>query len=771
VHTYDAEAGTSIGKRVLGKRSEMDEMINAVLSEDGSTAMLAENVINGGRLTLFDAHTGVQKLKVDGTSYGVLTRDGKTLAIESHSPPAFKSIIRIYDVASGRSHDLPESAQQKIYSLRFSPDGKRVLSLRSNAKSPLSLVAADAKTGKRLWELPAATFFGFSADSRTVFVYAKGAARTFRAIEMETGAAVEAVKLPADYALQGRPVGHADGRTLLAPLRSGEIAVWDYRAGREIRRFSVFPPLEVVGPFVPIELAVSPDGRNVYANADGISGWRIADGSRLFQPPGYRGHVQAVLAIAFCAGGKELVSIAEDSRTRESQLQRWSLATGKRIGEPVADAGSEIRVTSAGIRTLRVDWARFRIRDVPFKSVNATFKIDDITTPRTPDKEWRHQLLADGKTVLNYETHRDKASITAVNYLTGEVLYEFVTAPPNGYSYFQAFSPCGRWFAAYGDVYSARSGKKLWTPSVDNSLRMDPQMPVDFSADGRYLAGFLWKEVTYFKEDGHTVWEVASGEAVCRINLSRVIRCAIGPDGRTFVCLTASGLHFIDLASGATVAEYETPDIVTYGAPAGSDVRTIVFSPDGKTLATGHYDGTIMLWKVPELPVAKLKAADFPTMWADLSSADVAKALRAADALVRAPDAAVAFLNMKLKPQAGVNIAALVRDLDSDEFAEREKAMEVLRNLGSAAEPALRDALKSASPEATRRLKSLLESFGMTTGAPVHGEGLREIRVVAVLERIHTAEAVTLLRQWANRSSESLLKTEARQALERLSLR
>jgi WD40 repeat protein len=65
---------------------------------------------------------------------------------------------------------------------------------------------------------------------------------------------------------------------------------------------------------------------------------------------------------------------------------------------------------------------------------------------------------------------------------------------------------------------------------------------------------------------------------------------------------------------------------------AGTYSSCFAFSPDGKRMATGHTDGTILLWDV-DLPAAsevRLDTKEVETLWADLHDADAAKAWRAA---------------------------------------------------------------------------------------------------------------------------------------------
>src|SRR5262249_53526423 len=130
------------------------------------------------------------------------------------------------------------------------------------------------------------------------------------------------------------------------------------------------------------------------------------------------------------------------------------------------------------------------------------------------------------------------------------------------------------------------------------------------------------------------------------------------------------------------------------------NVRALAFSPDGKLLASGSDDGTIVLWKPASRPDDSGPAArtreELLALWEDLASQSGMKAYRAVRALARSGDSAVTLLAERLRPVPGPDakrIAALVADLDNDEFAAREGATQELIKLGPAARSVLRRTL------------------------------------------------------------------------------
>src|SRR5262249_10881511 len=153
---------------------------------------------------------------------------------------------------------------------------------------------------------------------------------------------------------------------------------------------------------------------------------------------------------------------------------------------------------------------------------------------------------------------------------------------------------------------------------------------------------------------------------------------------------------------------------------------------------------------------------------------DAARARRAVDRLAREPETAVALLGERFKAPpvpANADVSALIRGLDSEAFAERERASHQLRGLGLKAESARREALKGATPEAKRRIEKVLEALDAAQQLPITDtEALRGVRAIEFLERARTPAAKTLLQSWADQSTEPRQATEARLAVERLRL-
>jgi hypothetical protein len=127
------------------------------------------------------------------------------------------------------------------------------------------------------------------------------------------------------------------------------------------------------------------------------------------------------------------------------------------------------------------------------------------------------------------------------------------------------------------------------------------------------------------------------------------------------------------------------------------------------------------------------------------------------------PVETAAFLSKQLRPIIEVEAdrgKRFLADLDSEDFAVRERAGRRLAKWGDSAEPLLIQALRSnASLELRRRAEGLLEELAT--------EHLRAGRALEVLEWLNTPESRRLLGELARGAPDAWLTREAKAALER----
>jgi dipeptidyl aminopeptidase/acylaminoacyl peptidase len=297
--------------------------------------------------------------------------------------------------------------------------------------------------------------------------------------------------------------------------------------------------------------------------------------------------------------------------------------------------------------------------------------------------------------------------------------------------------------------------------------RLTPRHPathaLTFSPDNRLLAATVYE---HRGKESIQVWDVTTGEehGGAWTRESGVAWPAFSPDGRM---LATSGsnrtVRLWELASGRQRLQFNGHDEATCWS---------TFSPDGRVLAAVAEDAPVYLFDVaghleywPPPTPAELEQA-----WTDLHSEDAAVAFRAMRRLAAAPAQALPFLRLRLGPVQAADpkrVRRLVADLDSDDFAVREKATAELVKLGDRAVGALHQVLKeTTSAEAGRRIQEVLRGRGNLT--PEH---LLATRAAEVLESIGTPEARQLLESLARGVPEARLTREVQTSLERLSRR
>jgi hypothetical protein len=111
-------------------------------------------------------------------------------------------------------------------------------------------------------------------------------------------------------------------------------------------------------------------------------------------------------------------------------------------------------------------------------------------------------------------------------------------------------------------------------------------------------------------------------------------------------------------------------------------------------------------------------------------------------------------------------VARLIADLDSKNFAARQKATAALEKLGELVVLPLRAALeKRPALEAAQRIEKILD---LVAGQPLPPEKLPDLRAVEALESIATPDARAVLRALGQGAPGAHLTRDAQGALLRL---
>jgi hypothetical protein len=272
-------------------------------------------------------------------------------------------------------------------------------------------------------------------------------------------------------------------------------------------------------------------------------------------------------------------------------------------------------------------------------------------------------------------------------------------------------------------------------------------------------------------DQGVLLWDIAAGKERLRLPndgtfWARACTVCFSPDGRTLATGSMNGqIRLWEVATGKVRHRME-------GLQSYVSVRA--FSADGRYLLTGSSDTSALVWDLwtPWRKTEPLTEEMRKGLWTDLSSDDAPLTYQAILRLAADAERAVPFLKGLLTPVPRADdkrVALLVAQLDSDDFATREKATAELAKIGEGAAGALRKVLAgNPALELRRRCERLLERWD--TPVP-SGERLRTLRALEVLEAAGTKEARESIQRLADGAEGAWLTREAEAALGRLAWR
>lgn len=637
------------------------------------------------------------------------------------------NVIHVWDIATGRERCTLQVPGDFVFSLTFSPDGRRLV-----CGTQKTVQMWDATTGKLLYTVP-----------RTVNYLA--------------------------------PVFSPDGKTLAIGDTWSAVCFWDAETGREKSR------TEGKSYFAP-EVAFSPDGKYL-ATTDRHSSvvhfWDTATGRRKAEP---EGHTNRPWGIAFTPDGRRVVS----GGTMGGDFRLWDASTGEPLHRISHSGMTRSCAFSPDGRSLFASWSYggLAFYDVASGDRRHVIEIEDPERPDTYQSIIRTILSRDGKTLTAFSYYYNKKQagpryqdtlITGWDASTHKQLFR--RRRPGMEAWF-ALSPDSRILAVphparQRELGAGKGPMRLENVATGEQLLTFPVLkgqtwPLAFSPDGRLLASNNFDGSRSDKEGQSRnrmhLWETATAAEVLSLpgcDANHLV--AFSPDCR-LLALTAPGQEILvwDLRLGRERRRFQGFD---------ADVTYLAFSPDGRRLVSGLTDSTLLIWDVEDTknPPVQIGSADAAKVWNDLAGRDAARAFRARGLLAAAPEEALALLKKHLhpvKPADPQRLSRLLADLDSDEFAVREKAQAELEQLRELAEPALRKALANKPTlEVRRRALAVLDQLREPITRP---ESLRTRRAVAVLEDIGTAAARRLLEDLAKGAPEARLTREAKAALQRL---
>lgn len=521
-----------------------------------------------------------------------------------------------------------------------------------------------------------------------------------------------------------------NGRFLAASIPGAGLVFLGLASGKELRRLEM--------DSVPSSVAFAPDGRTV-ALATGSALVRLLDLATADDVFPGGGHQGPVVGLHFTPDGNHLVSSGV-----KGEVCLWEVASSRELARHLFESFNtlSLQLTADGkhVQLLGNDGALHRWR-LPLNgaSGDSTQQATPITNPQMAS------LAPNGKCALSLERGLE----LRLHDLAGGSQSKALASLQAVFFRLARFSPDSRRVASFSlvggiQVWDAATGRQrlsLENPERERRSRYVNSSSLCFSADGRSL--MVW--------DGNlSVYEIASGkERFADVKPpsdadAHNVRLTFSPDGRIVARGNPEGrIVLLATADGAELASWQGGQ----GA-----IQALAFSSDGRRLASGGANSTILIWEVPPAArkVSALDAVALARLWQELASDDAQQAYQAMQKLAADPARTVPFFKERMRQPFldAQRVARLIVDLDDDSYRVREKATQVLAAAGAQIEEALGKALtKAPSEEVRRRLRHLL--YQLRRGG-MNPDTLRLIRAVEVLDGLGTTEAIRLLRELAN---------------------
>lgn len=420
-----------------------------------------------------------------------------------------------------------------------------------------------------------------------------------------------------------------DGATLASGGQEGDIRLWDVKTGRPTGG-----PLTGHGASVR-SVEFSPDGTVLASGSDDetIRIWDVQSRRQIGNP--LTGHAGLVSSVAFSPDSRTLASGGQ-----EGDIRLWDVKARRQVGKPLrGHRGPVLSVAFDPVGTT-----------IASSGDDGTIRLWDVKTGR-PSQE---PIEAHPEAIESVAFNRDSSTLASASNDGTVRLWDVKTRRPIGEPlkghmssvYSVAFSPDGRTLASGGadgslclwDIKERRLGDAaikghvapvrelafgssgVSLTSVGETIRrwdvtarraigdpltiqspMETRQPwrVALSSDGMTAASDGNEKSTYVIR----LWNVNTGRyighlavpqapsSIGGVTMRLTWSMAFGPDGMTFASGHEDGSVLLwDVTTRRAIGE-----IVT--GHKGS-VWSVAFSPDGMTLASGGEDRTIRLWDV-----------------------------------------------------------------------------------------------------------------------------------------------------------------------------
>ena len=557
---WDADTGQPLYKTMRHKR----KVRSAVFSPDGKRIVTSSD---DGTARIWDAHTGQLLFKPMG--HGGIAHSAVFSPDRKQIVTASGKTARIWDIHTGQPLSRPMQHEGWVRSAVFSPDGERIVTV-SDKTARTWVAHTGLPLGQPMQHEKWVHSAIFSPDGKRIVTASGKTARTWDA---HTG---QSLSRPMQH--EGRVnsgVFSPDGKRMVT-VSDKSARIWDAHTGQPLSK-----PMQHKG-WVSSAF-FSPDGkRMVTASGETARIWDTHTGQPLSQPMQHKGRVSSAF---FSPDGKRMVTTSDDGTARI-----WDAHPGQPLSQPMQHENPVFSAVFSpdGKRIATLSFGRPRIWDA---------HTGQHLSQTLQHKGWASSAVfsPDGKRIV---TASWDGTARIWDVYTGQDLSKLLEHEGEVTSV--VFSPDGkRIVTASWDttarIWDAHTGLPLGQPMQhENGVQS-----AIFSPDGKRILTASGKTARIW--DAHT--GLPLGQPMQHEN--GVQSAIFSPDGKRILTISSTkesesagwrGHWVMTIASTARIWDAHTGQPLGQPMQHENQVRSAIFSPDGKRIVTVSSDNTIRIW-------------------------------------------------------------------------------------------------------------------------------------------------------------------------------
>lgn len=472
--------------------------------------------------------------------------DGKTIAICDGER------FGLWDAITGKPLMTLGKGLPEVKSIAFSPEGDTIATVRWNG----TIQWWNARTGENTKTFPSSIVnsgtIRFSPNGKTIAI---SEGRELSLYNAESGKYLTTIQGHKDY-ISGFAFS-PDSKTVASGSNDGTARLWDANTGKNLKIFNMLPtkhPDKIVRIDPP---KFSPDGKTLAFRSEDNTLW-LWNTQQQYMVRTIQGEHYHIKNFVFSNDGEILAT-----RSKTEAVHLWNTETGQYINSSTGLMHSMTFSPDGNTLTTNIDnW-------VELWHTSTGEKLNELLIPNVCNMQI---VYTETDNPLAITIHQNE-TVSLWNITTGKHIQTFEGDMDEG------LAGLGRSFIRMTNktVIGSWNTNIVVSPTQDTFVTVVKDNPVR-----------LW-DIKTRKQIGKSIKPLKGEKNFTLVQYS--------PDGKTIanipIGLDRQGgtVRLFDVATGDHLKALK--------GHSNCDYRSVAYSPDSKTIATGHKDGTVVLWDIP----------------------------------------------------------------------------------------------------------------------------------------------------------------------------